>query len=234
VVVATLAVACALVPMPSGRRVRAAGTATSGATAGPAAPSLLAGPLLLLGVAIACYVASEIGVSNWVVRFLESAPLTTATLALSLYWAGLTVGRLASSVVADRFDHLRFTIACSLGMAVLIAAAVLVPSLPLSIAGFALAGVASGPVFPMIVAIGGDRYPDRSRPSGARWPAWPSSAPRSTPRRWASCRSRSGWTIAMLGSALRPRQCRRPRRVRPPDRSHRAALGAGHARGGPA
>ena len=38
---------------------------------------------------------SEVGVSNWLVRFLEPAPLTTATLALSLYWAGLTVGRLA-------------------------------------------------------------------------------------------------------------------------------------------
>ena len=47
--------------------------------------------------------------SNWLVRFLEPAPLTTATLALSLYWAGLTVGRLLSSAIADRFDHLRFT-----------------------------------------------------------------------------------------------------------------------------
>src|SRR5207244_11665101 len=27
---------------------------------------------------------------------------------------------------------------------------------------FALAGFASGPVFPMIIAIGGERYPDRS------------------------------------------------------------------------
>ena len=36
--------------------------------------SLLAGPLLLLGFAIAAYVASEVGVSNWIVRFLEPAP----------------------------------------------------------------------------------------------------------------------------------------------------------------
>jgi Fucose permease len=118
--------------------------------------------LLLLGIAIAAYVACEIGVSSWLVRFLEPAPLTTATLALSLYWAGLTVGRLVSSAIADRFDHLRFTIASALAMAVLVAAAVLVPSLPLSIAAFAVAGVASGPVFPMIVAIAGERYPERS------------------------------------------------------------------------
>ena len=30
-------------------------------------------------VAICCYVAAEVGVSNWLVRFLEPAPLTTAT-----------------------------------------------------------------------------------------------------------------------------------------------------------
>jgi fucose permease len=31
-----------------------------------------------------------------------------------------------------------------------------------SIALFALAGFATGPVYPMIMAVGGDRYPDRS------------------------------------------------------------------------
>ena len=106
-----LAVAYVVVPMPSGRRRREPATPRR-----PTAPSatpdrrpLLAGPLLLLGLAIAAYVAAEVGVSNWLVRFLEPAPLTTATLALSLYWAGIAIGRLVSSVIADRFDHLRFT-----------------------------------------------------------------------------------------------------------------------------
>ena len=84
--------------------------------------------------------ASEVGVSNWLVRFLDPAPLTTATLALSLYWAGLTVGRLISSAIADRFDHLRFTLASALLMAALLAVAILAPTLPLSIAAFALGG----------------------------------------------------------------------------------------------
>ena len=90
---------------------------------------LLAGPLLLLGIAIATYVGSEVGVSSWLVRFLEPAPLTTATLALSLYWGGLAVGRLISSAIADRFDHLRFTIVSTVAMGVLIGVAVLAPSL---------------------------------------------------------------------------------------------------------
>ena len=165
VVVAFLAVAYAVIPMPSGRHARGA-VEPAEADGAHVGRSLLAGPLLLLGFAIAAYVASEVGVSNWIVRFLEPAPLTTATLALSLFWAGLTVGRLVSSAIADRFDHLRFTVTCALAMGVLIGVAVLAPTLPLSVAAFAAAGVAAGPVFPMIVAIGGERYPERSAAVG--------------------------------------------------------------------
>jgi fucose permease len=158
---AGLAVAYALVPMPSGRRTRGA-TQTAAARTG----RLLSGPLILLGVAIASYVAAEIGVSNWLVRFLEPAPLATATLALSLMWAGATVGRVLSSAIADRFDHLRFTFTCVVLMGFAIGLAVVAPTLPLSMAFFTLAGVASGPVFPMIVALGGERYPERSAAVG--------------------------------------------------------------------
>ena len=129
---------------------------------------LLSGPLLLLGIAIAAYVAAEIGVSNWVVAFLEPAPLTTATLALSLFWAGLTVGRLVSSVIADRFDHVRFTIVCAIAMGVTIAVASLAPSLPLAIAAFFAAGVASGPVFPISWPSAGSASPIGPRRSAAR------------------------------------------------------------------
>jgi fucose permease len=160
---AALALGYALVPMPSGRR----GADGDAARAGPPlGPRLLSGPIVLLGVAIGCYVAAEIGVSNWLVRFLEPAPLATATLALSLVWAGATVGRLLSSAIADRFDHLRFTLVCIVLMGLAIGAAVAAPALPLSIALFALAGAASGPVFPMIVALGGERFPERSAAVG--------------------------------------------------------------------
>ena len=160
----------ARVAMPDGRVAAAVpgtlGEATDGDPAEPrdAVPttSLLTGPLILLAVAIGVYVASEVGISNWLVRFLEPAPLTTATTALSLFWAGLALGRFVSSRIADRFDHIRFAATAAASMAVLFLAAIFAPSLELSIALFALAGFATGPVFPMIIAIGGDRYPDRS------------------------------------------------------------------------
>lgn len=203
VVVALLAVAYVAVPMPSGRRQPAsAGTGLPARSRGHGGRGLLVGPLLLLGAAIATYVASEGGVSNWLVRFLEPAPLTTATLALSLYWAGLTAGRLASSVIADRFDHLRFTIACALAIAVLVTAAVLVPVLPLSIAAFAAAGVASGPVFPMIVAIGGERHAERSAAVAGSLTGMAVVGSIVYPPVMGFVSVSVGLTVAMLGTAL--------------------------------
>jgi fucose permease len=146
--------------MPSGRHLGGPGTA--------ARPGrlLMDRVLLVLGIAIACYVASEVGVSNWLVRFLEAAPLEVATTALTLYWAGLTVGRLASARIGDRFDHTAFATAACAATGILILLAVLAPSTGLTIALFAAAGISSGPIFPLIVAIGGDRYPERSAAVG--------------------------------------------------------------------
>jgi fucose permease len=203
VVVALLVLAYAIVPMPSGRRSAAAsGTRTAAASGVHAGRPLLAGPLLLLGIAIAAYVASEMGVSNWVVRFLELAPLTTATLALSLFWAGLTVGRIVSSVIADRFDHLRFTVVSALGIAVAITVAVLVPSLPIAIAAFFVAGVASGPVFPMIIALGGDRFPERSAAVGGSLTGMAIVGSVIYPPAMGFMSVTVGLTAAMLGNAV--------------------------------
>ena len=158
-----MALLFASIAMPSGRRRPAA----PGSPDVPDPPSRagaprLAAPLLLMAVAICCYVASEVGVSNWLVRFLEPAPLSTATLALTLYWAGIAIGRAVSSQLADRFDHRSFTVTCALGLAVALLGAIYIPSLPVSMTLFAVAGVASGPIFPMIIALGGERYRDRS------------------------------------------------------------------------
>lgn len=163
-----LAIAFGLIGMPAGRREQQAAESPSqeGPMLLPRTGRLLSRPLVLLGVGIACYVASEVGVSNWLVRFLEPAPLSIATLALSLFWAGIAAGRLISSQIADRFDHLDFTIACAGLLAVTLAGAILIPDLPISIGLFALSGLASGPIFPMIVALGGERFPERSAAVG--------------------------------------------------------------------
>ena len=119
-------------------------------------------PMVLLAVAITSYVAAESGVSSWLVRFLDTAPIGIATLALSLFWAGLALGRLVASRVADRFAPLAVATACGLATGVAVLAAVVAPWVAVSIALFAVAGVACGPIYPMIIASAGGLYPARA------------------------------------------------------------------------
>lgn len=155
-----LAVALWLVPLPTGRR--AARAAPDESAAGRGAPRTASRtPLALLAVAIACYVASEIGVSNWIVRFLAGADLDTATLALSGFWVGLALGRLGGARVADRLPHGPFAAGAAGVAGIAVVAAVVSPSVSLAIAAFVVAGFAMGPIFPLIIVIGGELYPER-------------------------------------------------------------------------
>jgi fucose permease len=149
-----LAILFAAVRLPSGRHVTAHGASTVRVG--------LALPLVLLAIAIACYVGSEVGVSNWLVRFLEAAPLGLATSALALFWGCLTLGRLASAAWSDRFDHARFAAVASVAAAIALIGAVVVPSLAGSIVLFGVVGFAFGPIYPLIMAVAGDRYPART------------------------------------------------------------------------
>jgi MFS transporter, FHS family, glucose/mannose:H+ symporter len=165
VVAFPLAAAIGSLDVPAGRHARSTAGAASDADAAGGLPGgrwRRALPIVLLGSAIGTYVAAEVGVSSWLVRFLASAPLVVATSSLSGFWAGLAVGRLVSARIADRFDHARFAAAASGAAAVALVGAIVVPWLPVSIALFALVGFAFGPIFPMIIALGGERYPARA------------------------------------------------------------------------
>lgn len=132
--------------------------------AAPAASGLSGLHLALagLGLAIACYVAAESGVSSWLVDFLADEPMSTATLALSLFWLGIAVGRMVASRVAGRFDPVRFTATCALAGGIAVLAAVGLASGPLRIGLFLVAGCAFGPVYPMILAVAGSLFPHRA------------------------------------------------------------------------
>lgn len=157
--VAALALATFLAAnaMPSGRHTEL--------TEKPAEPlsraerSLL--PFAGLAVGIGCYVAAEMAVSGWLVKALLPVPLATATAVLSVFWFGLSLGRLVSNWVADRFDYVAFTVGCLLLASTALIVAVLIPLLPLAALCYGLAGFFYGPVYPMIMAIGGNVYPRR-------------------------------------------------------------------------
>jgi fucose permease len=119
-------------------------------------------PLVVLGATIAAYVAAEVGVSSWLVRFLAAAPLAVATSALSLYWAGLTVGRLVAARFGDRLDPIHLGVGALALSGIATVAAVAAPSVEASIMLFTLVGFASGPIYPTIMLVGGRLHPERA------------------------------------------------------------------------
>ena len=123
-------------------------------------------PLVALAAAIGCYVSSELAVSSWMVGYLADETLGLAALALGAFWAGLALGRLAAVRYADRFEPVALG---STGAVISGAALVVMVVLHvgvLAVALVAIAGFAFGPVYPLIMAIGGRLYPGYRQPEG--------------------------------------------------------------------
>jgi len=154
-----LAALLATVAMPTGRHDGEATPQVQRAELGGAEASLL--PFAGLALSIGLYVATEMGISSWVVRLLAGVPVATATGVLSLFWGGLAAGRLISNWLAERIDYAVFTVSCITLSSLALVAAVLSASLPLTAALFALTGLFCGPIYPMIMALGGNLYPRR-------------------------------------------------------------------------
>lgn len=123
---------------------------------------LLPRVLVLLGVAIGFYVASEVGASDWMIRFLDELPATEASLALTMLWAGMAVGRLLFARIGGRVEPVRTAAIAVIMGAAFQAAAVLVPDPRLAVLLFGAVGVAFGPVYPLILSAAGARMPDRT------------------------------------------------------------------------
>ncbi len=153
--------ALALHVMPSGRHAPVAPVPHLAAGSSPVPPGRSIAPFVALAFAIGLYVSAEVGVSSWVVRFLASAPNEAATATLAAFWAGLAISRLVASRFADRFPPVVFATTCVLVAAAALLGAVAVPWVGLAMVLFAVTGLAFGPVYPMIMSIGGSRYPRR-------------------------------------------------------------------------
>ena len=118
--------------------------------------------LWLLALFLFLYVASEVGVWNWLVQHLiaQGIPETRALNVLSLGFAlGLLVGRVGVSRVLITVPALSVTLAASILM--LITTYLMLQTKDPKVAWILvfLAGVAMAPVFPTTLAIVGDRFP---------------------------------------------------------------------------
>lgn len=66
--------------------------------------------VLLMYVVIFAYVATEIGMATWLVEFFQKAKhisVTASSMYLSIYFVGMTAGRLLGSLFVDKVGHLK-------------------------------------------------------------------------------------------------------------------------------
>jgi MFS family permease len=114
-----------------------------------------------LAVSIACYEAATIGVANWLVRYMSDGSVGLATATLSLFWGGICGVRLVAPWLTKRWSSVGLAVGCILCGSLALGAAVVVQWTPAVVGLFALTGVFVGPIYPLIIAIGGDLYPRR-------------------------------------------------------------------------
>jgi fucose permease len=109
--------------------------------------------MILLFVAVAVYVAAEIGIGSWLVEFLQKAKgqsVTTSTLYLALFFGAITAGRFVGSFLVDRIGYRESLLAAALASTVFVAIGTFGPR-PLAIF-LPLTGAFFSIIFPNITA----------------------------------------------------------------------------------
>jgi fucose permease len=128
-----------------------------------AAGPLLSKPLLyLLSLTLFFYVACEVGMFNWLPKYLiaRGLPETTALRIVSLGFAlGLLVGRLAFAAVLLRVSARFVAVVSAIVMTASTAALLRIDGATAAGITAFVAGLAMAPMFPSIVAIVGDCFP---------------------------------------------------------------------------
>ena len=115
-------------------------------------------PVVLAAAFLAVYTGLEATLGDWAFSYLvedRGRSDLVAGNAVSGYWLGLTLGRVAISPLAERvrWSVARTSTACLLGVVAAAAGVWLVPSAGAAAAGLALLGFFLGPLFPTTMAI---------------------------------------------------------------------------------
>ena len=118
--------------------------------------------LWLLASFLLLYVACEVGIWNWLTRYLiaQGVPERRALQILSLGFAlGLLTGRLAAAPVLTRVPGLQVTLCASVAIAGAVYCLLQTRKPAVAWALVFVTGLAMGPVFPTTLALVGDAFP---------------------------------------------------------------------------
>ena len=133
---------------------------------GATARRLLRSPVLwLMLLAMSLYVGAEAGLSTWVSPLMEkvlASPRHRAGLSVSVFWAGMIVGRVAVSALAIRFRPAPMILLLSVGSAVASAAVAVSPSIFACLAASAAAGLFMAGLFGLVLTDAARHFPQHS------------------------------------------------------------------------
>jgi fucose permease len=121
--------------------------------------------VLVLALMIGSYVGAEMLLGDWSATYMQRIQhldRVAAAASVSLYWGGLTIGRLLSAAVTHWFSGRVLMVAtCALSLAatiVLVAA----PNAAVALAALTMCGIGHAAVFPLVMAVGGEVFPEVS------------------------------------------------------------------------
>lgn len=124
-------------------------------------------PFFWLAAAMMLYEAQVSGITIWIVRFLEDHGVGWATSALTAYWVGVSLSRLTASRILGFASAATTCLALLVLSSIAYLIAILSPTIAVTVVMLVIGGYLCGPIYPLILSIGGDMYPHRlSRLSG--------------------------------------------------------------------
>jgi fucose permease len=125
---------------------------------------MLARPLIwVVGAVLFLYVGAETGIGAWLFLYLRTEGALSVAIAswgVSLYWAGLILGRLSGGRLAHHIAPREFTMLAAAVSAVALVVLIAAPTRHgLAAPMIVLVGFGYGPIFPNMIAVGATRFP---------------------------------------------------------------------------
>jgi MFS transporter, FHS family, glucose/mannose:H+ symporter len=121
--------------------------------------------VLVLALMIGSYVGAEMLLGDWSATYLQRIhhlDKVTAAASVSLYWGGIMVGRLLSALATRWFTGRSLLVAtCGLSLVATLAL-VAAPTAAIALVALALCGIGHAAVFPLVMAVGGEVFPEVS------------------------------------------------------------------------
>lgn len=119
--------------------------------------------VLLLCAMIGLYVGEELVIGDWASTYLRDIhhlDSATAATSVGLFWAGLAAGRLLSAIVARWFSGNAVLLGTTILSLLSSLALVFAPSSPVALVALVGCGIGYAAVFPLLMAVAGERFPE--------------------------------------------------------------------------